>query len=166
MSEKNDYRPAAAPLLSWDIFMNGYQRKVDLASDFNQLNKLSISKKWVNEWDIESKLFRQGKVIIVTDHLLRIVYSSSNVFEMNAYTSDELQGRSPKMFQGPGTSTESILKIREAINSLKPIEITVLNYKKTGQPYYCHVQEYPVFNKNRELSHFIAFENPATEPSV
>ncbi len=166
MPEQNDPRPAAAPLLSWDIFMEGYQRKVDLANDFNLLNKLSISKKWVNEWDIESKLFRQGKVIIVTDHLLRIVYSSSNVYEMNAYTSDELKGKSPKIFQGPGTSIESLSKIREAINSLKPIEITLLNYKKNGKPYYCHVEEYPVFNKNRELSHFIAFEKLAADPSV
>ena len=166
MPERNDPRPAAAPLLSWDIFMAGYQRKVDLANDFNMLNKLALSQKWINEWDIESKLFRQGKVIIVTDPLLRIVYSSSNVYEMNAYTSEELKGKSPKMFQGPGTSVQALAQIREAINSLRPIEITLLNYKKTGQPYLCHVEEYPVFNKNRQLSHFIAFEDLAVEPSV
>ena len=167
MSKKIDTNKfAAPPLLSWDIFMNGYQRKLDRADDFNQLHKLSLSKKWIIEWDIESKLFRQDKVIVVTDTLLRIVYSSGNVYEMNGYTPDELKGQNPRIFQGPDTSLDARLKIREAINNRKPIEITLLNYKKNSQPYYCHVEEYPVFNKNRELSHFIAFENIATAPSI
>lgn len=146
--------------------MNGYQRKLELADDFNQLNKLSLAKKWIIEWDIESKLFRQSKVIIVTDPLLRIVYATGNVYEMNGYTAAELKGKNPRMFQGPSTSLDARLKIREAINNRKPIDITMLNYKKDSQPYYCHVEEYPVFNKNRELSHFIAFENTATAPSI
>lgn len=146
--------------------MNGYQCKLELADDFNQLNKLSLAEKWIIEWDIESKLFRQSKVIIVTDPLLRIVYATGNVYEMNGYTAAELKGRNPRMFQGPGTSLDARLKIREAISNRKPIDITLLNYKKNSQPYYCHVEEYPVFNKNRELSNFIAFENTATAPSV
>lgn len=166
MAKKNDNKFASSPLLCWDIFMNGYQRKLELADDFNQLIKLSLEKKWIIEWDIESKLFRHSKVIIVTDPLLRIVYATGNVYEMNGYTAAELKGRNPRMFQGLGTSLDARLKIREAINNRKPIDITMLNYKKNSQPYYCHVEEYPVFNKNRELSHFIAFENTAMAPSI
>lgn len=165
MLEKNDTHYASPPLLSWDIFMNSYHRRLALADDFNQLNKLSLAKKWIVEWDIESMLFQQGKVIIVTDSLLRIVYSSNNVFDMNGYTPEEIKGKSPKIFQGPDTSIETLLKVREAIDKAKSIEVTLLNYKKNKQPYYCHVEEYPVFNKNRELSHYIAFENLAAVPS-
>ncbi len=159
MPKKNDTPFASPPLLSWDIFMHGYHKRMAMADDFNRLTKLSQSKKWITEWDLESKLFQQGKVIIVTDLSLRIVYASENVFEMNGYTPQELKGQSPKIFQGPDTSLESLFKIREAINNRKPIEISLLNYKKNKEPYYCHVEEYPVFNKNRELANFIAFED-------
>jgi PAS domain S-box-containing protein len=166
MHKKTDTYLTSPPLLSWDIFMNGYNKRMALANDFNQLNKLSISEKWIIEWDMEAKLFQEGKIIIVTDPSLHIVYTGGNIFEMNGYTPAELIGKSPKIFQGPDTSIETLLKIRGAINSRKAIDITVLNYKKNKQTYYCHVQEYPVFNKNRELSHFIAFENIPPVPST
>jgi PAS domain S-box-containing protein len=139
--------------------MNGYHRKLALADDFNQLNKMAHAEKWITEWNMEYKFLNEGKVVIVTDTSLHIVFASANIYEMNGYTAAEVKGKSPKIFQGPDTSIESLMKVRQAINNRKPIEITLLNYKKNREPYQCHVQEYPVFNKNRELSHFIAFEN-------
>ncbi|MEO5997326.1 MAG: PAS domain-containing protein [Chitinophagaceae bacterium] len=166
MAKNNDSRPASAPLHSWDIFMEGYQKRMALANDFNELNKLSAAKKWISEWDYETRLFEQGKVIIVTDPLLNIVYATSNIFEMNGYTQQELKGKSTKIFQGKSTSLETRLVIRTAIKSLQSFDTTILNYKKNQRPYYCHIEGYPVFNKNKVLTNFIAFENVTALPSM
>lgn len=164
MQKKIITPPASSPLLSWDIFMRGYQRKMALAEDYNQLNKISISKNWFDEWDVQTRLFSLGKVIIVTDPSLKIIFASSNIFDMNGYDPAQVKGRHPAMFQGEGSSLETRMVIRTAIKNRQPFDVSILNYKKNASPYLCHIEGYPVFNKKKELSNFIAFESIVVAP--
>jgi PAS domain S-box-containing protein len=151
--------PASAPLLCWDIFMEGYHRRMEYAGDVQHLNKLSEQKKWQQSWNFEDELFRQHKTILVTDSSLHINYATSNIFAMNGYTPKDVIGKSPKMFQGKETSTDARAMIRRAITDYLPFETTILNYRKNGSPYHCHIKAYPVFNNKKSLVNFIAFEN-------
>lgn len=148
----------AAPLLSWDIFMDSYYRTLALADDFRHLNQLAKKYAWTKEWNIEEKLFRQQQVILVTDLTLHMVYASSNIIAMNGYTPHEVIGRTPAMFQGKETDDYTKAVIREAIKGLQPFQTNIINYRKDGSVYHCGIEAYPVFNNNKKAVHFIAFE--------
>ena len=58
-------------------------------------------------------------------------------------------------------SKEKRAEINQAIATQKPFEATLINYKKNGEIYECHIRSFPIFNKKGELTHFIALEKAA-----
>lgn len=152
---------SAAPLLSWDIFLYGYQRTMRLLDSFHQINEMSKQNNWHIEWDIEHELMRERKVILVTDPSLIIRFASHNLIDMNGYEADEVLGKSPKIFQGPGSAPAIRNEIRQAIIKRIPFKGSIINYRKDGSAYDCFVEEYPVWDKQRNLVNFIAFERAA-----
>lgn len=148
-----------APLLCWDIFMEGFQERMDLAEDTHALNKLSSHQKWQHDFDFFTHLFQMKETILVTDSTLHIVYASSSMYFMNGYTLTEVSGLKPNIFQGQGTSMETKLAFRSALSKQLPFEATILNYKKSGEPYDCHIKSLPLYNQSNTLVNFIAFEN-------
>ena len=151
----------AGPLLSWDFFQYGYQRLMARASDLAIINKMAKAGKWNVAWDIKEELMVHDSVIVITDIKNKIVFASSNIISMTGYAADEVQGKNPKMFQGPGTSQSILNQITDKISKLEYFDHIVLNYKKNGQPYYCHIKGHPVFNNRNQLVNFIAFEKAA-----
>jgi PAS domain S-box-containing protein len=148
------------PLISWG-FSATYQTEIkNIILDCNKIAVLSNSKKWKNtNWDFKNKL--EEKVILITDANLNIVFASHSMYKMNGYVEQEVLGNSPKMFQGKDTILKTSNEIREAITLQKPFIKKVLNYKKSGELYYCTIEGYPIFNKKGELVNFIAFEQAA-----
>lgn len=152
---------SCGPLLCWDTFIQGYHHKMRLLESLQKLNKFAKGSNWNLDWDIEQKLLREQKIILVTDLSLLIRFASQNIVEMNGYSSEEVIGKSPKMFQGKETEREAKNKIREAITKRIPFHGSIINYRKDGIPYNCLVEEYPVWNKKGKLVNFIAFEKVA-----
>jgi len=85
--------------------------------------------------------------------------ATKNMYKMNGYQSGEVIGKTPKMFQGEATSSQSKKEIRTAIDNLVAFETNIVNYKKDGSLYNCHIEGFPVFNKRGRLVNFIAIEN-------
>lgn len=148
------------PLISWDFFGAFLQ---DLSHDFldlKELEGLTAFNNWVADFDFKKEL-QEESVIVVTDANLKIVFASHAIHKMTGYESQEVIGESPKMFQGKGTSKKTSAEIRNAIENHQPFEKIVINYKKSGETYECHIKGFPIFNKKGKLSHFIAFEKVA-----
>ncbi len=150
----------SVPIISWE-FKDNFQLQMKRSIlDLNKLDELSIQSKWENKnWNLKAKL--KEKVILVTDAKLNIVFASHNMYTMNGYKEKEVLGNNPKMFQGKETSLVVSNEIREAITLQQPFVKKVLNYKKTGEPYYCLIEGFPVFNTKGLLVNFIAFEKAA-----
>ncbi len=127
----------------------------------NKMDRLAKRSNWKLEWDLEGELVKNEKIILVTDPAQVIRFASYNIKEMNGYAAKEVIGKSPKMFQGEATASHTRTEIREAIEARIPFSGTILNYRKDGSPYQCLVEEYPVWNKEGALVHFIAFEKVA-----
>ncbi|MEO6914936.1 MAG: PAS domain-containing protein [Chitinophagaceae bacterium] len=158
-SENVDCQPFCTPLLSWDIFLEGYHRRIALARDLQQLNEISHQNSWSVAWDLEDMLLKKEKVILVTDTSQTIAFASSNLLNMNGYLPSEVIGHSPRIFQGKQTDPELKSVARNAISSSRPFKLSVVNYRKNGLLYHCRVEGYPVFNRKRDLVNFIAFES-------
>nr|AML77792.1 putative LOV domain-containing protein [Teucrium chamaedrys] len=76
-----------------------------------------------------------------------IVFASNEFLKMVGYYRDEVIGRNGRIFQGPETDRRSVMAIREAIREERPIQISLLNYRKDGTPFWMLFQMCPVFSK-------------------
>ena len=150
----------ANPVFSWDFYNDTLIQLRNVKEDHKKISDIAAVAKWESKgWDFKSALC--DEVIVLTDVKLNIVFASQNIANMNGYKAEELIGMNPRIFQGEASCQITSNEIREAINNRLPFEKKVLNYKKNGEPYYCLIKGFPIFNRSGELVHFIAFEQAA-----
>ncbi len=151
----------ANPLMCWDIVLEGAGRRKEFAHDLDALHTIVRKNEWrnVSERIFDSSVVWDNKIILVTDANQHILMATKNMYKMNGYQSGEVIGKTPKMFQGEATSSQSKKEIRTAIDNLVAFETNIVNYKKDGSLYNCHIEGFPVFNKRGRLVNFIAIEN-------
>nr|AML76591.1 putative LOV domain-containing protein [Akebia trifoliata] len=95
-----------------------------------------------------------------------IVFASLGFLKMCGYSKDEVIGKNGRMFQGPRTDRKSVMEIREAIREERAIQISLLNYRKDGEPNWILFHLSPVFNKeDGGVIHFVAVLVPITPKS-
>lgn len=95
----------------------------------------------------------------MTDPQQRIIWVNDDFTAITGYSLGEAIGRIPgKILQGPKTEPEVIERIRKAIQQRIPWRDQLTNYRKNGEPYPCKLVIHPVFDRNQELTNFIAFE--------
>ena len=153
-------RNAIFPLLSWDIYGAFFHNLKKNHEDFLELEQIATSYKWKLELNLREEL-NENDTIIVTNPNLEIVFASNGILEMSGYKPNEVVGQTPKIFQGKNTSAEKRAEINVAILNQQPFEVTLINYKKDGKSYDCHIRSFPIFNKKGQLTHFIALEKAA-----
>lgn len=139
------------PLLSWNVFNN---QNIEVTT-FNR-----IQKDWVNKEEYHHQI--ANKSVLITDHKLTILFATKQISELTGYSTSEIIGKSPKIFQGTLTDEKSRSKIREAIKNKHPFKEIVINYKKDGTCYKCEIEAYPKFDKNNNLVSYIAYERIAS----
>lgn len=148
------------PLVSWNFHAENMVTINKIVSDAHLLNEMAEANNWSQNWDLKQEL-QDLTVIVVTCPKLKIVFASQNIMKMNGYKPEEVIGNSPKMFQGVATDTAVSKEISHAVSSHLAFEKVIINYKKDGSLYKCHIKGFPVFNSKGELKNFIAFEKAA-----
>lgn len=155
------YRPlnlSSLPLNSWDSYAEHFHSVIKTSQDITVLRQLAKDHKWIPTLKFEDEILQNNYVVVLTDPQLKIVHTSQNMLEMNGYTSKEVLGKSPKMFQGEKTCNKTNQYISQAIKAKQPFEAILLNYRKDGRIYKCWIKGQPVFNTKNEVVHFIAYE--------
>ncbi|MGU3467902.1 HWE histidine kinase domain-containing protein [Methylobacterium sp. C33D] len=91
-----------------------------------------------------------------------IVFVNAAFSKLTGYGHDEIIGRNCRFLQGPETSKADIAKIRAAIGRRVPIEIELLNHKKSGELFWNRLLISPVFDRDGELTYFFASQFDVT----
>ena len=151
----------AHPLLCWDIIMEGTSRRTEFNKDITALQNLMKVHNWhlIMERTIDNCIVWENKTILVTNPALQIILATKNIYQMNGYKPNEVIGKHPKMFQGEETSITSRKIIKVAIDKQLPFNCNIVNYRKDGRQYTCHIECYPIFNKKNQLVNYLALEN-------
>ncbi len=103
-------------------------------------------------------------LVIITDAKGLIEYVNPGFQKLTGYTSDEVMGRKPGDFlQGPETSAETRAKIRQQLHAGAPFYDEILNYTKSGEPYWISMSINPVRNDAGELVRFISVQANITD---
>lgn len=102
--------------------------------------------------------------VIITDAEERIEYVNGGFERLTGYTSAEVMGKKPgRVLQGSGTSAETRARIRAALAAGRPIYEEILNYSKTGEPYWVSLAINPVRDASGRIVRFISIQANVTE---
>lgn len=108
----------------------------------------------------------KAEVSIVISDITRvgqpIIYVNHAFTALTGYEKDEIIGSNCRFMQGDNTGQDDIAHLRQAIAERKPIETTLLNYRKDGSAFYNHLILTPV-STNNSVTHYIGFQQDVTK---
>ncbi|MDE2300466.1 MAG: PAS domain S-box protein, partial [Burkholderiales bacterium] len=76
---------------------------------------------------------------------------------------EDVLGKSPRLLQGPLTDPTELSRIRAALARFEPVHAELVNYRKSGEPYWIELDIVPVSVNSARCSHFVAIQRDITE---
>ena len=93
----------------------------------------------------------------------KIIYANEALCKHTEYSLEELIGETPRIFQGTLTDKASTDRIRQSLVEKRPCTETLLNYTKTGTPFWVQMNIFPLTNEFGEVTHFAAVQRNVSE---
>lgn len=106
---------------------------------------------------------RTNNAVILTDAAGRIEWVNEGFVRMSGYELDEIIGLTPGSFlRGPASDPEISRQMRRAVEAGHEFEVEIVNYDKTGRPFWVHIDAQPIFEENGKVKQFMAIESDIT----
>jgi PAS domain S-box-containing protein len=97
--------------------------------------------------------------VVITDPDGCVQWINQGFEKLTGYSFHEVNGKIPgQLLQGPDTDPQAIINLSEALKNQHSIEQDVINYTKSGIPYWVHLQIQPVFDPTGKLVNFISIQ--------
>nr|AML78958.1 putative LOV domain-containing protein [Cylindrocystis sp. BC-2016] len=80
-----------------------------------------------------------------------IVYASDGFLKLSEYERDEVVGRNCRFLQGPETDRRTVMEIRDAIREVRPCQVSIVNYTKSGKLFWNLFHLAPIFSPDDGL---------------
>lgn len=74
----------------------------------------------------------------------KITYVNKSFKKLTGYDPSEIIGKTPRIFQGPGTDSKVIARLSDALKSGRKFEGKAINYKKDGTPFIMYWRVLPI----------------------
>jgi len=102
--------------------------------------------------------------VIIADENGRIEWANKSFTEMTGFTLDEIKGKkSGEMLQGEASCMQTTQYMQTQIQQGKDFTSEVVNYSKSGLPYWVKIQCQPIKDAAGNLAGFFAIEENITE---
>ncbi|MGF1604797.1 MAG: PAS domain-containing protein [Rhodothalassiaceae bacterium] len=96
-----------------------------------------------------------------------IQYANPGFSRLTGYSPDEAKGRKPgDLLQGQMTDPATVARIRDKLKRQQPVYEEILNYSKTGEPYWVSLAINPVFDAAGTLQNFVSIQANVTSVKV
>nr|AHZ63888.1 phototropin [Anomodon rostratus] len=116
--------------------------------------------------DLATTLERIEKNFVITDPRLPdnpIIFASDEFLELTEYTREDILGRNCRFLQGPDTDQRTVQQIRDAIKESRDITVQLLNYTKSGKPFWNLFHLQAMRDQKGELQYFIGVQLDGSE---
>ena len=105
----------------------------------------------------------------VTQHDLPIVYCSDIFERLTGYTKHEILGRNCRFLQAPDgkitagvkrkyVDDQSVMRIKNIISQRQEMQISIINYRKGGQPFMNLLTMIPITWDSDEIKYYVGFQ--------
>lgn len=106
---------------------------------------------------------RTSNAVIIMDKTGAIEWVNQGFERLTGYMLAEVEGKDSSLLHGPKTDVDAINYIQRHINTGKGAQIDILNYTKSGQQYWAHVDLEPIFDEQGQLVNFISIESDISD---
>ena len=101
--------------------------------------------------------------IVLTDQYGKVTWVNNVFSRISGYRLDEIEGFTPGfILQGENSDHQTITEMRNALKREEKFNTEILNYDKTGIPYWVQINCQPLHEKN-QLTGFMAIQTDITE---
>lgn len=105
--------------------------------------------------------------VIITDAERRIIYVNPGFTKLTGFPLEEVRGKVPgKLLQGPETDPATVRRIREALDAGRPFYEEILNYDRSGRPYWISLAINPVRDRAGRIVQFISIQANITRTKL
>ncbi len=103
-------------------------------------------------------------LVIITDRDGVVEWANPTFTKRTGYSLEEVVGQKlGELLQGPDTDSELVAQIGEWVREGRSFQAELLNYTKSGEPYWASFHVTPVRDKNNEVQRFISVQTDSTQ---
>lgn len=148
-----------SPLLSFDLYLEHYHHLIKILKKEMDLEQIHSFLKRNTESQFQDLIQQENyDAIVITTIDQNIVWVNDGFAEMTGYHKNYALGKRPSFLQGGKTSNKTKQLIKEQLQTVQNYSGSIVNYKKNGESYRCQIKIVPLYNSNKELTHFMALE--------
>ncbi|MEQ8556423.1 MAG: PAS domain S-box protein [Cyclobacteriaceae bacterium] len=125
--------------------------------DSPELQRLSYSKSEVLNLELVAENVQNS--VVICDAKRKVQYVNPGFVRVTGYTFDEVRGRTLSFLQGKDTNPLHIEEMKKALQDQVSFSIEILNYRKSGEPFWSEIYVTPYFDQHGKLSKFIGIQN-------
>ncbi|WP_309400738.1 PAS domain-containing hybrid sensor histidine kinase/response regulator [Cerasicoccus maritimus] len=101
--------------------------------------------------------------VVITDAQGQLSWVNKAFEKVTGYHMHEVTGKSPgSILQGPATDKAIVDHMRKCVRNGKGFHVEILNYRKSGVPFWAEVEATPIHDIKGNLVNFIAITNDIT----
>lgn len=102
------------------------------------------------------------QIVLITGVDQQILYVNAAFTRMTGYSAAEVLGQNPRFLQGPATSQATRASLRETIAKGSQVHAEMLNYRKSGEPYWVDLSIVPVRTADGSITHWVSVQRDIT----
>ena len=101
--------------------------------------------------------------VMITDVDGRVEWMNDAYLRTTGYTLEEMKGRKPgSVFQGADTSPGAVANMRAGLITQQGFHVIVLNYHKSGRPFWAELEVQPLHDANGDCTGFMGVQTDVT----
>jgi len=134
------------------------------------IQKRKLLQEELNKKTKDLELFKQvvenisyGITITEVENSNKLLYVNKSFETITGYSKKEVIGRNCSFLQNDDIYQKELYEIKKAIEERKKIQVELRNYKKDGTLFYNLISISPVYNKNKQITHFVGIQKDITQ---
>ena len=118
---------------------------------------------------LESVITNSSEAVLITEAEPfdapgpRIIFVNDAFTRITGYEASEVIGKTPRILQGPNSDAAELKRMSKALRNWESCEITIINYKKSGEEFWINFSVTPVADETGWYTHWIAIERDVSE---
>jgi PAS domain S-box-containing protein len=104
-----------------------------------------------------------SNAVVITDGKGAVEYINRGFSQMTGYSLADIKGQIPgRILQGEATDPGTVARIRDCLARAEPFYEEILNYNRSGKPYWVAMSINPVFDESGRVNKFISVQADIT----